>query len=153
MTAVPLPAAAAELCVSVPTLRRWLRQGAPQARRGWRGRGGDALVDPAAISAWRGSHAAVDHADLEVLAGELPELVAAAVADAFQRVEGPHKRLVAGVLAGAWYVITTALLDRLRRDVPHLRDPDALPREIDRLRSICGGSGIVVASINKPRIT
>jgi hypothetical protein len=137
---VHVTAAAHSLGISVPTLRRWLRQGAPQARRGRRGRGGDALVDPAAVRAWRASCAVVEHADLEVLAGELPELVGRAVAEAFAAVEGPHKRAAAGVLAGAWYVVTTKLLDRLRRDVPRLRDPDVVPAQIDHLRAIYGGA-------------
>lgn len=139
MAAVPLPQAADALGISVPTLRRWLRRGAPQARRGRRGRGGRALVDVAAVEAWRGSGAAVEHADLTVFASELPELVAAAVFDSFQHVEGSHKRATAGTLAGAWYLVTVALLDRLRRDVPTLRDPDVVPAQIDHLRSIYAG--------------
>lgn len=139
MTAVPLPAAARDLGVSVPTLRRWLRQGAPQARRGRRGRGGYALVDPRALAAWRASGKASDDAAIIALASEVPELVADAVADAFRQTEGPHKRACAGTLAATWYVVTVALMDRLRRDVPELRDPDTVPREIDHLRSIFGG--------------
>jgi hypothetical protein len=135
-----LPAAARELRVSVPTLRRWLRAGAPVAHRGRRGRGGQALIDPAAVAAWRGSGKA-EHGDLIVFANELPELVAGAIAESFQHIEGPHKRLAAGALAGAWYLITVALLDRLRCHVPELRDPDVLPREIDHLRSIYRDSG------------
>jgi hypothetical protein len=139
LTAVPLPAAARELRVSVPTLRRWIRAGAPQARRGRRGRGGRALVDPAAIVAWRRFGKACDDAALVVLASELPELVAAAVWQSFVNVEGMRKAPVAGVLAGCWYVVTVALLDRLRRDVPELCDPDVVPRQIDHLRSIYAG--------------
>lgn len=53
MTGLPIDKAAAELQVSIPTLRRWLRAGCPQAARGRRGRGHRALVDPAAVLAWR----------------------------------------------------------------------------------------------------
>lgn len=139
MTAVPVHLAALELGVSVPTLRRWLRQGCPVARRGRRGRGGRALVDPRAVRAWRGSSEACELAGLEVLAAEVPELVAGAVAEAFRQCDGPHKRATAGALAGAWYLVTVALFDRLRRDVPALADPATVPREIDHLRSIFAG--------------
>lgn len=139
MTALPLPQAAAELRVSPRTLRRWLRQGAPTVARGRRGRGGRALVDPRAIAAWRLSCEAVEHADLEVFAAELPELVADAMLEAFREVDGPHKRAAAGVLAGAWYVVTVRALDRLRRDVPELRDPEVLPAQIGHLRTIYAG--------------
>lgn len=125
-----------ELGISPVTLRRWMRAGAPVARRGRRGRGGEALIDPAAVTAWRLSCEVSDHADLIVLAGELPEIVASAIGEAFLHVEGPHKRACAGVLAGAWYLVTLALLDRLRRVVPDLNDPTALPTSIERLRKI-----------------
>ena len=141
MAAVPIPAAADALEVSVPTLRRWIAAGAPVAARGRRGRGGRALVDPAAVAAWRGSAAATDHADLIVFAADVPQLVADAVADAFLQVEGPHKVSMAGPLAATWYAVTVALLDRLRQDVPTLTDPDVLPAQIDHLRSICSRFG------------
>ena len=141
MTALPLNLAAAELAVSVPTLRRWIAAGAPVARRGRRGRGGRALVDVRAVRAWRGSSEAAEHRDLEVLAVEVPELVAEAVAEAFRACDGPHKRATAGVLAGAWYLVTVALLDRLRREVPSLADPATVPQKIAHLRSICGDLG------------
>lgn len=131
-----VPAAAEVLGISVPTLRRWIARGAPVSRRGRRGRGSATLVDPVAVTAWRGSCDVTDHADLVVLAAELPELVGAAVAEAFHHVDGPHKRACAGVLAGAWYLVVLALLDRLRHDVPDLRDPDVLPASIERLRKI-----------------
>jgi len=134
---LPLPLAARELGISTQTLRRWLRQGAPQARRGRRGRGGRALVDPAAVAAWRGGGKASGADFLTVFACEVPELVAVAVLEAHQRVEGPHKRATAGVLAGAWYLVSVALLDRLRRDVPGLADPATVPPQIAHLRDIC----------------
>jgi hypothetical protein len=136
LAALPLPAAAHELGVAPRTLARWLAAGAPAVRRGRRGRGGRALVDVAAVRAWRASCEAAAHPDLEALAAELPELVADAVLEAFRQTEGPHKRATAGALAGAWLLIVYALLDRLRRDVPHLADPDTLPRQIGHLRAI-----------------
>ena len=140
MNALPLTDAARELRVSPRTLSRWLAAGAPTVARGRRGRGGRALVDPAAVRAWRLSCAATEHADLEALAAEVPEIVANAVAEAFRQCEGVHKRQAAGVLAGAWYLVTVALLDRLRRDVPHLSDPAVLPAQIGHLRAIFAGS-------------
>src|SRR5690606_32463639 len=85
MTALPIPAAAAQLGVSTPTLKRWLRQGAPVARRGRRGRGCRTLIDPEAIRAWRRAQDA-DHAQVEAvlraLAGRIPELLADAAEEA-----------------------------------------------------------------------
>jgi len=146
VTARPLTEAAAELGVAPRTLARWLAAGAPAVRRGRRGRGGRALVDVGAVRAWRLSCEATAHADLEVLAAEVPELVAGAVAEAFRQVDGPHKQATAGALAATWYVVTVRLLDRLRRDVPHLGDPATVPRQIGHLRAICAGSGRTGAS-------
>jgi hypothetical protein len=97
-------------------------------------------VDVGAVRAWRGACNAAEHADLEVLAAEVPELVAAAVLEAFRAVDGPHKRACAGVLAATWYAVACTLLDRLRRDVPHVADPADLPPQIVTLRAICVGS-------------
>lgn len=134
MTTVPLTAAARKLNVSVPTLRRWMADGAPVARRGRRGRGGAALLDVAAIEAWRGTGAATDL--LHVLAAEVPELVAGAVEEAFRAATGPHKRAFAGHLALAWFEVTSRLLDRLRRDVPEIPELATVPERIERLRQI-----------------
>ena len=152
MSALPLNLAAAELGVSVPTLRRWLRQGAPVAHRGRRGRGGRALVDVRAVRAWLGSSEAGAHRDLEVLAAELPELVAGAVAESFARLENVNKRQVAGVLAGTWLLVVYALLDRIRRDVPGLPDPSVLPEKIVHLRSINGDLGTTASGSNTRRV-
>jgi hypothetical protein len=129
-----IPAAARTLGVSEATLRRWLRVGAPVARRGGRGRGRRTLVDAAAIEAWRGCGKASDA--LVVFAAELPELVADAVHEAFMLTGGPHKRATAGVLAATWYVVTVGILDRLRADVPDLHDPTLVPEKIAHLRMI-----------------
>lgn len=134
MTALPLPAAARALSVSEATLRRWIRRGAPQARRGRRGRGHACLIDVAAITAWRGHHG--PSPGLRVFASEIPELVAAAVDECFRAITGPHKRASAGVLAATWYVVTVRLLDRLHADLPGLQDVGELPEMIQRLRQI-----------------
>ena len=135
MPALPLPAAAVELGISEPTLRRWLRQGAPVTRQGGRGRGRAALVDPAAVDRWRtpGKAAGIDAA---ILAAELPELLAAAVWQTFLLIDGPHKRPCANELAAAWYGMTTAALDRLREHDATLPELSALPEAIDRLQKI-----------------
>lgn len=49
---MPLKEAAGELGVSSITLRRWIAQGAPVARRGGRGRGNATLIVPDAVKAW-----------------------------------------------------------------------------------------------------
>ena len=136
----PLPQAARVLKVSVPTLRRWLREGAPQVRRGRRGRGGDTLVDVQAIAAWRACrHAPVDHAALRVFAAELPELVAHAISGAFERMDGLPKARMAGAMAGVWYAVTAALLDHLRTSAPTIPELATVPASMDRLRQIAHG--------------
>ncbi|MGK2926494.1 MAG: hypothetical protein ACSLE2_12835 [Lysobacterales bacterium] len=137
---VRVPEAATALGVHPATLRRWLRAGAPQARRGRRGRGGGALVDLAALRAWRVGRrepceAGVARADLVILAGELPEMMATAVHDAWRNTSGPWKRELAGVMAGAWFEATSALLDRLRADCPAVPELQAIPERIEYLRA------------------
>lgn len=131
-----LPAAAADLGVSTPTLRRWLRQGAPVSRRGHRGRGRAALVDPAAIRAWR--NPTTTGIDARVLAAVLPERIAQVLAEAHRQIDGPHKRAAAGVIAGAWYCATVAVLDELREHDHEVAELDAIPEVIERLRKIDG---------------
>lgn len=53
MSGVPIAQAAQALDVSSITLRRWIAQGCPVARRGGRGRGRATLVDVQAVRAWR----------------------------------------------------------------------------------------------------
>lgn len=76
MTGLPIDKAAAELHVSVPTLRRWLRAGCPQSQRGRRGRGHAALIEVQAVRDWRdGSKAAGDAGRvLAELAAVAPEI-------------------------------------------------------------------------------
>lgn len=53
MSGAPIAQAAQALGVSSITLRRWIAQGAPVAKRGSRGRGHSTLVIPAAVLAWK----------------------------------------------------------------------------------------------------
>lgn len=130
----PIPAAAAELGVSERELRRWLRAGAPQARRGRRGRGGAALLDVHAVRAWRRQATAQDV--LVALAGEIPELVAETCDAVFVNSDGPHKRALAGSLVATWYCVTLSLLDRIRRVCPEVGEIGATPEKIIGLRHI-----------------
>jgi len=124
-------ATAAALGISPATLRRWLRQGAPQARKGRRGRGGGAELDPRAIAAWRSS----DHATVPacVLAAELPEILADSIWAVFVDVPDADKRRVASALAAAWYAATCAIRDRLATVDPSIPETDVLPEKIDHL--------------------
>lgn len=129
--------AARELGVSVPTLKRWLRQGAPVAHRGRRGRGCRTLVDPAAIRAWRQAQDA-DHAQAEAalrtLAGRIPQLLADAVEEAFRLA--PDKRGAAWTACAAWQLSVVAVLDHLRECGADVGDPDTIPESMERLRKI-----------------
>lgn len=147
---LPVPQAAKALGVHVQTLRRWLREGAPQARRGQRGRGGGALVDPAAVEAWRRQDGLQDA--LLAIAGDAPEIVATAMHEAHRMIEGPDKARAAGYLAGAWLVTTDAFLDRLRVDCPAVPELQAIPAKVSALRAICAGSGSIGStSTDEPR--
>jgi hypothetical protein len=146
MAALPLRDAARELGVSARQLERDVAAGAPVARRGGRGRGRVTLVDPAAIAAWRSAGAPT--AGLLALSAELPELVANAVDDAFRQTEGPHKAATAGAMAGTWYLVTTAILDRLRREMAEVPELSAVPDKIDRLRRIFRDSRMVGSSVH-----
>lgn len=130
--AATLPAAARELGVSVATLRRWLHAGAPQTRRGARGRGRATLVNPAAIVAWRASRAVTTNAD----ASRIPDLIADGVAEAFEQAEGLPKQRAAGFACHAWYSASTRVLDHLRESDPTVPDVASVPLAIERLRKI-----------------
>ena len=137
MTGLPVADAARELGVSVPTLRRWLRAGAPIAHRGRRGRGCAALVDPVAVASWRRQEGGTDA--LLAFAGRIPEIVAAASMATFREVDGPHKRAFAGALAAGWYLCSLALLDALRADGLEVSGPDRKPEAIILLQKIARG--------------
>lgn len=138
MSAVPIHAAAQELGVSVATLRRWIRRGCPVAVRGHRGRGCRALIDPDAVRAWR--QAGAREATLMALASSLPAVLAKAVEDAHQQVQGLDKRRLAGVMAATWFVATAAILEHMHELHPTIApDPRAVPDKIERLRKIANG--------------
>lgn len=133
---LPLEQTCAALDISPPTLQRWIRQGAPQAKPGRRGRGGMALFDPAAIAAWRRREGGGDA--LTVLAGELSEIVADAVYLSFRLADGSHKRPSADMMAATWYVVTSAILDHIGKTTP-VRGVSVMPEKIEMLRRIAEG--------------
>jgi hypothetical protein len=138
MNAVQIHAAAQELGVSVATLRRWMREGCPVASRGRRGRGLATMIDPDAVRTWRqaGSREAV----LLALASSLPDVLAGGIEKAHQLAEGTDKRRLAGILAGAWFLATAAILETLHEHCPAIApDPRAVPEKIERLRKIAAG--------------
>lgn len=132
MSARPVPEAARALGVSSSTLRRWMQAGAPVARRGRRGRGCRALVDPAAVQAWREAETGNADAALRELAGRLPELIGDAMAEAFRMAD---KRNGAWVAVAGWQLAVGALFDHLAEHVPGLPDP-VVPEQIELLRKI-----------------
>jgi hypothetical protein len=134
MTALPLADAARELGIGESTLRRWLAAGAPAARRGGRGRGRRTLIDPEAVRAWRRQGSA-DRADLaRILAGELPELVGNACAEAYRIA--PDKRNGAWIAVAGWQMMIGTITDRLRAHDPDLPEINVIPESIERLRKI-----------------
>jgi hypothetical protein len=105
------------------------------------------MVYVEALAAWRRQRGGAVAGDaLRVLAAQIPEIVAAAVFEAFVEVSGPHKRSSAAVLAGAWFVVTSALLDRLRSECGDVPELNAVPQKVDMLRHIFDPSATV-----KPR--
>jgi hypothetical protein len=134
MNALPLVDAACELEASESTLRRWIAEGAPVARRGSRGRGRRMLIDPEAVRAWRrqGDDARSDF--VRVLASELPELLGNACADAYRIA--PDKRNGAWIAVAGWQMVIGAITDRLRADDPDLPEINVIPESIERLRKI-----------------
>ena len=132
MAVMPIDQAAAELSVSVPTLRRWLRDGAPVARSGRRGRGCRTLLDVEAVRAWRRAEGGSDA--LLAFAARVPELLAVAAATAHRNA--PDKRDGAWCLCAAWQLAVGLILDAIRADGAHVPDPESIPEAIERLRKI-----------------
>jgi hypothetical protein len=94
--AVTLSVCGAELGLTVRQLRYAVRQGAPVARRGRKGRGGATLVEPAAISAWmqeRGDYAAVQARWR--IARDFERNLAESLVLLVRNEDGPHKRALA----------------------------------------------------------
>lgn len=133
MSGLPLKEAAQALDVAEITLRRWIAQGAPVARRGGRGRGRATLVDVQAVRRWRDG--GVD-AVITSFASVMPRLLSDACTDTFRRIDGPHKRHCGPVLAAVWYRAATAMLDHLREHCPTVPDVTAIPTEVEMLRKI-----------------
>ena len=131
MSAVPIRDAASELGTSVSTVSRWIKRGAPVARRGRRGRGGQTLVDVPAMIAWRRSGL-----DLRGVAAGLPDVLAAAIERAWSETEGWQRQQLAGVFAATWYVVTCAVLDHLRAADPSIPEVSVVPEPIEFLRRI-----------------
>lgn len=134
--ALPVATAAAELGVPPGTVRRWVREGAPVAQRGRRGRGQALLVDPEAIRGWR---LAGERQQIALeLAGQIPEILARAAAESLQLAQGLDKHRLAGILAGAWYLGASAVLDHLRGTCAAVPLAEAIPEpvEITALRKI-----------------
>jgi hypothetical protein len=74
LAALTVEAAAKELRRSTVTIRRWLAEGAPCVRPGRSGRNGSALVDVAALRAWRArNEAGTSHEVLEQIAERFRE--------------------------------------------------------------------------------
>jgi len=132
--ALPIAEAARELRVRPGTLRRWIRQGAPVAQRGCRGRGHALLVDVSAVKAWHGADAR-DGALLQIAAA-IPEILAATTIQTLQDAQGVDKRKLAGILAASWYLSATATLDRLRELCAGIPEISSLPESIARLKKI-----------------
>ncbi len=139
-TALPLAAAARVLDVSVVTLRRWIEAGAPVARTGRRGRGGEALLDPAAIVAWQAARgAAVDEVvpvKLRALVDSIPDLIGEIALDRFCDLHGPGKVGLAAELGGLAVAILLELQDQLRAAGVDVAALDRLPESLERLRQI-----------------
>jgi len=116
--------AAAALDTSEASIRRWVDQGAPIARRGRRGKGGAALYDVDALKAWRGGDRGTATPDCDFL-----ELLGAVLWAQFLATSGPHKRAIASDLAAAWHRMRWELEDRGS-------SAGAAPIEVERLRLI-----------------
>jgi hypothetical protein len=132
--ALPLLDAAHALGVSASTLRRWIAEGAPVARRGRRGRGRSTLVQVAAVTAWRAPGR--PHPSLAAALARGLERSAVAVADAHRELNGPHKVASAGPMVASWYLTGAALIDALREVDPQLTDIRALPEPLERLHKL-----------------
>jgi hypothetical protein len=134
---LPIDAAAVALGVNVATVRRWLRVGAPQAVRGKRGRGGAALLDLSAITAWRACRNGTSSptAALEAFAAQMPEVLAGAIWRVFLLCQDKplDRRTLPGALAAAWYATATALRDRIAIAAPSVPEISVTPPPIEQL--------------------
>ena len=129
---VAVAEAAAELRVSVPTVRRWIADGAPVVRRGRRGRGQSTLVNPQALLTWRASGGP----SLAAAAAALPDLIGECIVEALAQADGLPKQRVVGLLCLAWYRVATRVMDHLREHDSAVGDVVTIPLSIERLRKI-----------------
>jgi hypothetical protein len=134
---VTIPVAAERLNVGVATVRRMLRAGAPQARRGRRGRGGAALLHVDSIRAWKAARNGTGDstAALEAFAAQIPEVVADEMWRVFLlcRDKPLDRRTLPGAFAALWYAIAKALRDRIAIEAPTVADITETPAQIDQL--------------------
>jgi phage terminase Nu1 subunit (DNA packaging protein) len=127
---LPHNLAARELGKDPSTLIRWVKKGAPVARRGHRGKNGAALYDVDAIRAWRVQQSAQSELveTSAKLIADLPGLIGKAFMAQFCATTGPHKQQLASELAAACYRLLTSLEDY------GIVAP--MPAEFERLRLI-----------------
>lgn len=129
---LPIGSAAKELHVSVSTLRRMIAQGAPVAKRGGRGRGKQALIDPKAIEAWLDS--CDGEAALYAFSCRVPELLADAIAEAYK--VAPNKQDVPFLLCWVWQSAVIEILDYLKTKSPEINTDPEIPESIARIRKL-----------------
>lgn len=119
---MPVDAAARVLGVPVGTVRRWIRDGAPVARRGRRGRGHAVLVDPEAVTRWR---EAVEQGECAAVLAELEHAIPSLVADAALQVlaaapptgTGAERRLLHAAVDATARAIADALNRKLHKSI------------------------------------
>jgi len=136
---VGITACALELGMSRRSLERHLDAGAPQYRRGHRGRGGQALLDPDAIGAWIAQRDGRANGEelIRLFTADVPAIVAAAIARQFASIDGPHKKAIGPELQRLWSEICIELLERARRDAPDLPDVNHVPYDIVQITQSC----------------
>jgi hypothetical protein len=88
------------------------------------------LVSPEAVAAWRAS--AVARPDLAAI----PDILAAAISETFDRASGLPKQRMAGLLAECWYEGATRIMDHLREQDASVPDVSTVPLVIERLRKV-----------------
>jgi len=111
---LPIRQAAKVLEVSEPTLRRWIREGAPCVQLGSSGRGKGSIVDIDAVRLWQARRHGVHGVAIELL----PQ-IAEALSDVLRRDGGDgrpaHLRL--GIAPRAAAELLTAAYGRISRAV------------------------------------
>jgi phage terminase Nu1 subunit (DNA packaging protein) len=126
-----IPQAAAEMGVPVAQIRAWLRNGAPVARPGQRGRGHAALVDVAALQTWLRSREPLEESH-RAIARDLVGDMAAIVVARWRARSDPQKLRDAGVVVAEFATLADAVHERL--GLPALSS-DEWPLEIKQMCS------------------